>query len=328
MTKRAHRSVVTADHFEVVPAVAGLPLASHFSRALAMLVDLAVIAAPSLAIRNPIAPAAVLVAAIVYRHSSSWTAGRWKGTVGLASRRAIALGIVGLGLVAGEVWKFTHRKDPKHSQPLQAQLAKNSIDLAKIDAAMTGLARFEKIAPTSGKHLGEARQALAELRDAAGAGTAEPDTREPDEVRRLRSENVVLAQQVELMHKELKEAKKDRGILHFLQVLAHDLGIGLGWSALYFIVFPVLWNGRTPGKRLMRIRVARLNGKPITWWNAFERFHGYVSCLLGGLIGFLQVLWDPQSQGHHDKVAETVVVKDSPILIALPVESSKVPRTA
>jgi hypothetical protein len=312
MTNRAHRSVVVADHFEVVPAVAGLPLASHFSRAMAMLVDLAVIAAPSLAIRNPIAPAAVLVAVIVYRHSSSWTAGRWKGAVGLASRRAIALGIVGLGLVAGP-------KDPKHSQPLQAQLA---------GTAMTRLARLEKMAPTSGKQLGEARQALAELRDAAGAGTAESDPGEPEEVRRLRSQNLVLAQQVEVMQKELKETKKDRGILHFLQVLAHDLGIGLGWSALYFIVFPVLWNGRTPGKRLMRIRVARLNGKPITWWNAFERFHGYVSCLLGGLIGFLQVLWDPQSQGHHDKIAETVVVKDSPIPIALPVESSEAPRTA
>src|SRR5260370_38118678 len=109
----------------------------------------------------------------------------------------------------------------------------------------------------------------------------------------MRSENVVLAQQVELMHKELKEAKKDRGILHFLQVLAHDLGIGLGWSALYFIVFPVLWNGRTPGKRLMRIRVARLKGKPIAWWNAFDRFHGYVPCLPRGLPPFLHVRADP-----------------------------------
>jgi RDD family protein len=328
MSKRAHRSSVGGDHFEVAPAVAGLPLASHFSRAMAMLVDLAVIAAPSLAIRSPIAPAAVLVAAIVYRHSGSWTAGRWKGTVGLASRRAISFAILALGLAAGEVWKSSHRKDPKHSQALQSQLARNSIDLAKIDAAMTGLARVEQMAPTSLKQLGETRQALAELRDSAGVGGAESDTREPEEVRRLRSQNLVLAQQVEVMQKELKEAHKDRGILHFLKVLAHDLGIGLGWSALYFIVFPVLWNGRTPGKRLMRIRVARLNGKPISWWNAFERFHGYVSCLLGGLIGFLQVLWDPQSQGHHDKVAETVVVKDLPIPIALPVESSQVPRTA
>src|SRR5258708_18272413 len=279
MSKRAHRSVVVGDHFEVVPVVAGLPLASHFSRALAMLVDLAVIAAPSLVIRNPVAPAAVLGGAIVYRHSSSWTVGRWKSTMGLASRRAIALGIVGLGLVAGEVWKLTHPKAPKHSQPLQAQSARNSLDLAKIDAAMTGLARIEKMAPTSGKYLGDARQALAELRNAAGAETAEPDTREPEEVRRLRSENVVLAQQVELMQKDLKEAKKDRGILHFLKVLAHDLGIGLGWSALYFIVFPVLWNGRTPGKRLMRIRGARLKGTPFTWWNAFDRFLCLSVCL-------------------------------------------------
>src|SRR5258708_1042876 len=106
MSNRANRSLVTAHHFEVVPAVAGLPLASHFSRTLAMLVDLAIIAAPSVLIRNPIAPAAVLVAAVVYRYSSSWAAGRWKGTVGLASRRAVAPGVGGLGPGPGGVPEF------------------------------------------------------------------------------------------------------------------------------------------------------------------------------------------------------------------------------
>jgi uncharacterized RDD family membrane protein YckC len=67
--------------------------------------------------------------------------------------------------------------------------------------------------------------------------------------------------------------------------------------------------GQTPGKRLMRIRVVRLDGKPMGWWYAFERFGGYAAGLVTGLIGFLQILWDKNRQGVHDKITETVVVR-------------------
>jgi|SRR5215813_9643217 len=318
---KAHRStvVVERDHFAVAPAVSGLPLASRFRRVMAMLVDLAIIAAPSVAIRNPIAPVAVLLAAFFYRYSSSWSGSRWKSHSGLVSRRAISLGIVAVGLVAGQIWRWNERK---HQPPSNELSTDDSATLAEVESAVASLTNVQGITPEARQKLDSVREALANLQADGRAGAAEAKSGEPEQVRRLRSQNLALAHQVDSMQQELAEARKDRGILHFLKTTARDFGIGLGWSGLYFILFPVFWNGRTPGKRLMQIRVARLNGMPISWWNAFERFHGYVSCLLGGLIGFLQVFWDPQKQGHHDKVAETVVVKDLPIAMALPIGSS------
>ncbi|MBP7416735.1 MAG: RDD family protein, partial [Pyrinomonadaceae bacterium] len=39
----------------------------------------------------------------------------------------------------------------------------------------------------------------------------------------------------------------------------------------YFIVFEWLWNGQTPGKRLMKLRVIREDGRPLTMWEAIAR---------------------------------------------------------
>src|SRR5678816_971008 len=39
----------------------------------------------------------------------------------------------------------------------------------------------------------------------------------------------------------------------------------------YFIFFEWLWNGQTPGKRLMKLRVIREDGRPITLWEAVTR---------------------------------------------------------
>src|SRR5437870_12304346 len=39
----------------------------------------------------------------------------------------------------------------------------------------------------------------------------------------------------------------------------------------YFIVFEWLWNGQTPGKRLLKLRVIREDGRPITLWEAIAR---------------------------------------------------------
>ena len=39
----------------------------------------------------------------------------------------------------------------------------------------------------------------------------------------------------------------------------------------YFIFFEWLMNGQTPGKRLMKLRVIREDGRPITLWEAIAR---------------------------------------------------------
>lgn len=107
---------------------------------------------------------------------------------------------------------------------------------------------------------------------------------------------------------ELEEERSGGGIMSLLRSLADDLGLGLGWSGLYFTAFVALWNGYTPGKRLLRIRIIRLDGKPLGWWLAFERFGGYAASVATGLLGFLQIAWDRNRQGIHDKIAETVVI--------------------
>jgi uncharacterized RDD family membrane protein YckC len=107
---------------------------------------------------------------------------------------------------------------------------------------------------------------------------------------------------------ERDDARTGRGLLSFLRKSADDLGLTFGWSGLYFTAFLALWNGQTPGKRMLRLRVVRLDGKPMTWWASFERFGGYAASLVTGLLGFVQIVWDRNRQGMHDKITETVVV--------------------
>lgn len=122
------------------------------------------------------------------------------------------------------------------------------------------------------------------------------------------------------------EAAENRGLLGRLFQLLDELGIGFGWTGLYFTALTALWKGQTPGKRLMGIRVLRLNGEPVTLWIAFERFGGYAAGLFTGLLGFAQVFWDRNRQAIHDKITETVVVRDLPIPAAPPAPAAEAER--
>ena len=118
-----------------------------------------------------------------------------------------------------------------------------------------------------------------------------------------------LQEDLQGVNAELEEAEQGPGILALFRNLADDLGLGLGWASLYFTAFLALWQGQTPGKRLLGLRVVRLSGKPMTWWSAFTRFGGYAAGFATGLLGFAQVLWDWNRQGVHDKISETVVIE-------------------
>ena len=95
-----------------------------------------------------------------------------------------------------------------------------------------------------------------------------------------------------------------------MDLLADEIGLSAGWAALYFTAMLALWRGRTPGKRALGIRVIRLDGKPLGWFASFERFGGYAAALATGTLGFFQILWDRNRQGVHDKISETVVIRD------------------
>ncbi len=130
-----------------------------------------------------------------------------------------------------------------------------------------------------------------------------------DRIAELEARNTRLSQRVTDLRAQ-NEKLVDRGVSvrATLRRLFEDLGLGFGWLMLYFTAFPVLWRGYTPGKRMLGIRVIRLDGRPIGWWTATERFAGYSASLATGLLGFVQVFWDRNRQTIHDKVASTVVV--------------------
>lgn len=83
------------------------------------------------------------------------------------------------------------------------------------------------------------------------------------------------------------------------------------WVAAICYV-PYFWatqDGQTPGKKAMHIKVVRTDGQPLTIGTAIVRYIGYWISSFIFYLGFLWILWDPQKQGWHDKIASTLVVR-------------------
>ncbi|AMJ86242.1 MULTISPECIES: RDD family protein [Alteromonas] len=100
-------------------------------------------------------------------------------------------------------------------------------------------------------------------------------------------------------------------ILQWGKGIIQDLGLGFGWAAVYFTLFSLLWRGQTPGKKVCNIRVVSLSGEPLGMLDCFGRYGGYGAGFATGLLGFLQVYWDPNRQAIQDKISATVVIQGS-----------------
>lgn len=129
---------------------------------------------------------------------------------------------------------------------------------------------------------------------------------------RLEERNEQLSTRVGSLRDELEaEREQEEGFfLPFLTGIFEDLGLAFGFGTIYLTIFTAWWRGQTPGKRLLGVRVLRLDGKPIGWWDAFERAGGYAAGFATGLLGFAQIFWDPNRQAIHDRVSSTVVIRD------------------
>lgn len=82
-------------------------------------------------------------------------------------------------------------------------------------------------------------------------------------------------------------------------------------SVLYFGLTTYFWNGRTPGKSLFRIRVVSLVHERMTLWHSIERALGYGAAALELGFGFVQFFIHPYRRTAQDRLAETIVVKES-----------------
>jgi uncharacterized RDD family membrane protein YckC len=80
----------------------------------------------------------------------------------------------------------------------------------------------------------------------------------------------------------------------------------------YFAFFETLWSGRTPGKRLVRIRVVKESGRAITVYEAITRNILRAIDFLPGMygIGVAVMMLNRNSRRVGDYVAGTLVVHD------------------
>ncbi|MEO7540057.1 MAG: RDD family protein [Pyrinomonadaceae bacterium] len=84
----------------------------------------------------------------------------------------------------------------------------------------------------------------------------------------------------------------------------------------YFIVFEWLWNGQTPGKRLLKLRVIREDGRPLTLWEAIARNLLRICDAAPGFIvpvysiGLIVIFLSSRDQRVGDIFAGTVVVRE------------------
>lgn len=83
-------------------------------------------------------------------------------------------------------------------------------------------------------------------------------------------------------------------------------------SFLFFWYFCTRNDGQTPGKAMMRIKIVKTNGEPMTSGDVILRLIGYwVSSVCLGL-GFIWAAFDSKGQAWHDKMAGTYVVETEP----------------
>ena len=91
--------------------------------------------------------------------------------------------------------------------------------------------------------------------------------------------------------------------------LAGQIFFNTSLIAAYIVYFVAMWvvRGATVGMTIVGLKIVSVDGHPITFKNALLRF--VVFAAVGGSIGFLWILFDPQKQSLHDKAGRTVVVK-------------------
>ena len=81
----------------------------------------------------------------------------------------------------------------------------------------------------------------------------------------------------------------------------------------YFAFFEWMWSGQTPGKRWLKLRVIREDGRPITFWEAAVRNLLRTFDMMPApfySIGLISVFVNGRDQRVGDMVAGTVVVRE------------------
>lgn len=293
------RSIVTPDAFSVTPELLGTPLAEPWRRFAALMVDLVLIGFLQLLGWRVLGG---LVGLTLFRMATK----RPDGTAGGPVRK-IALGCSGafvLMLAIGVTFipSLVRMAAPGGDLPIAVQLGGDSI----VGGAAADTMDLDELAETL------LEGAVAEAgADSAGEGAAAANIAGlVEEIVEAADDIQDRDERIEELEAQLAEAERPSTLFTWIRDAADEAGLIFGWGTIYLTLFLAIWGGRTPGKKLFGLRVVRLNGQPLGLYMSLERAGGYAAGLATGLLGFAQVWWDPNRQAIHDKVAETVVVRE------------------
>jgi hypothetical protein len=279
---------VQAEPLAVAPSLVGAPLATPGRRAMALLVDLAVLGVLSQASSWALVVAMLVLAVLVHHALAADGVRPWlaRGVAGVLLLLALAVAWSALRPPAGNAWNA--EVDDAAEAAEAALAARGAAEAtaalreatAAIPASTPGLALLQGLPARA-----------ASVAEAASAPSTEAELNR-------------LVERLERLERE----HRPPSLTERLDAAVAELGLGFGWGIVYFSLLPALWPGRTVGKALLKLRVADLSGRPITPLRALKRYGGYAAGIATGGLGFVQALWDPNRQCLHDKAAHTVVL--------------------
>lgn len=314
------RSIVTPDAFSVTPDLLGTPLAEPWRRFVALLLDLVLIGFLQLLgwrILGGIAGLMLLrMATKPKRPEGATTTRAQKFALGCAGTMVFVVAIGVTAVVPAMIRMMSAPEDeaagsavvaPTDAVPegtgteAAADIAAAVLRALGDTLAIPGVDLAPSAVPP-GSDSGRAAAFEGEAEDSIAALIARMDDLE-DDLAYSREER-------EELRGQLDEAQSRSTLFTWVRDAADEAGLIFGWGTVYLTLFLALWQGRTPGKKAMGLRVVRLNGQPLGLYMSLERAGGYMAGFATGLLGFAQIWWDPNRQAIHDKITETVVIRE------------------
>jgi len=303
LSKAETREVITPYAFEVDNALLGLPLASPTRRASAMIIDVALI---FLAAKLSATIIAFVAAMAFYKGTAQQYLPKmssvWRRILKIVAASILfvsALAVLSIGI------DYLEGDDSDQGLKIQDDIQLNSTEKKQVNAYLV---------QTDDESCEQSCQQNA-LDNLIGQvpKLAEMDDLQNPQLEKAFLKLLVLGENNGLKLAQLIEDKPAQttthSILQWGKGIIQDLGLGFGWAAVYFTLFSLLWRGQTPGKKLCNTRVVALSGESLGLLDCFGRYGGYGAGFATGLLGFLQVYWDPNRQAIQDKISATVVIQ-------------------
>ena len=295
------RNKVTPYAFQVAQELTGKPTASPWRRGVALLIDLAFVGL--LSIGSMFINLPLIIGWLIYKRKSLDS--KWN----LHRKKVLAVFILMTLFIGGN--RLLKVEGLEALEKIDLTSLPTLIEESSALNALCGDQCLENSIESSLKlisksHLNKKDLRLVVYNNFLDKGLSEKSSQELSQM---------LFALKEVDSKSNKESAKDKATLlqsfesSFIKNLLSLLGISVGWAALYF-TFMLSWNeGQTIGKRILGIRVVRINNRPIGLWCSFNRYGGYTAGIATGLVGFLQIYWDFNRQSIQDQMAQTIVIR-------------------